>query len=74
MPLKDMLGLAEGSRFHSCFKFYATDGAADSHHLKATICYNAVDKYAGNCNKKFDIAMLTSKMTIINYLKTLLTL
>ena len=45
-----MLGLAEGSRFHSCLKFYATDGAADSHHLKATICYHTVDMFSRYCN------------------------
>ena len=67
MPLKDMLGLAEGSRFHSCLKFYTTDGAADSHHLKATICYNTVDMFSRYCNKRFDIAMLAGKMTIIMY-------
>ena len=59
MPLKNMQGF-------SCLQFYATNGAADSHHLKATICYDTVDMYAKNCQKKFDIAMLTSKMTIIN--------
>ena len=48
-----MMGLVMASHFHYCLKFYATDGAADSHHLKATICYNTADMYAKNCQNSF---------------------